>query len=187
MNRSNVIFLLKSTASNDDREAFRLLFHHYYERLVQFAKLFVSTRCRAEDAVSEVLIRLFRIRSSFFVMENFEHYLFRSVKNEALNKLKSERHAYLHHSELALAGKLHDRTDPHETLIGDELYGQINDVIGRLPAKRQKVYRLIKNDGLRYREVARLMDISERTVEVHLKIAVREVRCAIDAYLRDGG
>lgn len=73
--------------------------------------------------------------------------------------------------------------DPHETLMTDELSGQINKVIEKLPPKRQQVYRLIKDDGLRYRDVARLMEISERTVEVHLKIAVRELRYAITVYL----
>jgi len=118
-------------------------------------------------------------------MENFEAYLYRSVKNEAFNALKSEKYAAAHRHEMCLTEKHHDRIDPHEKLMADELHGQVDKIIAALPPKRQKVYRLVNDEGLRHREVARLMDISERTVEVHLKIAVRELRCAITLYLED--
>jgi RNA polymerase sigma-70 factor (family 1) len=182
MKRSEVIFLLRTTALRDDREAFRLFFLHYHTRLVRFALLFDSNHFFAEDIVSEVMVRMFRRRKELFLLENFEPYLFRAVKNEALNKLRSEK-AFLSFSQVLLSGNTHDRVDPHEMLIGIELYGQINKSIDRLPPKRQQVYRLIKDDGLRYKDVAKLMDISERTVEVHLKIAVRELRSAIVGYL----
>jgi RNA polymerase sigma-70 factor (family 1) len=184
MHRGHVIVLLRNTATSDDTEAFRLFFNHYHERLVRFAQLFVSSRCRAQDAVSEVMIRMFRIRRHLFSMENFEAYLFQSVRNEAFNELKSQQHAAAHRQQMHLQ-KLHDRIDPHETLMADELHARVNEIIASLPPRRQKVYRLVKDEGLRLKEVARLMDISERTVEVHLKIAVRELRCAIMMYLEE--
>jgi RNA polymerase sigma-70 factor (family 1) len=182
MTRSEVIFLLRATALRDDREAFRLFFQYYYTRLVRFALLFDSNRSGAEDTVSEVMVRMFRRRKELFLLENFEPYLFRAVKNEALNKLRSQK-AFLSFNHGVLTANVQDRIDPHETLMGAELYGQINKLIDRLPPKRQQVYRLIKDDGMCYRDVAKLMDISERTVEVHLKIAVRELRFAITGYL----
>jgi RNA polymerase sigma-70 factor (family 1) len=182
MNKSDVIFLLRTTALRDDREAFRLFFHYYYTRLVRFALLFDSSRFGAEDTVSEVMVRMFRRRKELFLLENFEPYLFRAVKNEALNKLRSEK-AFLSFHQVLFSGNIHDRIDPHEMLMGVELYGQVNKLIQKLPPKRQQVYRLIKDDGMCYKDVAKLMDISERTVEVHLKIAVRELRSAIIGYL----
>ena len=86
-------------------------------------------------------------------------------------------------SQAVFTATIQDRMDPHEMLVGIELYGQINKLIERLPPKRQQVYRLIKDDDMCYKDVAKLMDISERTVEVHLKIAVRELRSSIVGYL----
>jgi RNA polymerase sigma-70 factor (family 1) len=182
MNRSEMIFQLRTTALSDDREAFRLFFHYYYTRLVRFALLFDSNRFGAEDTVSEVMVRMFPRRKELFLLENFEPYLFRSVKNEALNKLRSEK-TFLSFNHALLTATNQDSMDPHETLMGVELYGQINKLVERLPPKRQQVYRLIKDEGMRHKDVAKLMDISERTVEVHLKIAVRELRSAIIGYL----
>jgi RNA polymerase sigma-70 factor (ECF subfamily) len=184
MNKREVIFLLRATALRDDREAFSLFFHHYYTKLVRFALLFDSNRSDAEDTVSEVMIRMFRRRKELFLLENFEPYLFRSVKNEALNKLRSEK-AFLSFSQVVFTANVQDRMDPHEMLMGTELYGQINKLIEKLPPKRQQVYRLIKDDGMCYKDVAKLMEISERTVEVHLKIAMRELRSSILTYLED--
>lgn len=182
MNKSEVIFLLRATALRDDREAFRLFFHHYYTRLIRFASLFDSNRSDAEDTVSEVMVRMFQRRKELFLLENFEPYLFRAVKNEALNKLRSDK-VFLSFSQVVFPANAQDRIDPHEMLMGTELDRQINKLIKRLPPKRQQVYRLIKDDGMCYKDVAQLMDISERTVEVHLKIAVRELRSSIIGYL----
>jgi RNA polymerase sigma-70 factor (family 1) len=165
----------------DDREAFRLFFHHYYTRLVRFALLFDSNRFGAEDTVSEVMVRMFGRRKELFLLENFEPYLFRAVKNEALNKLRSEK-AFSSFTQVFFSTNMQDKIDPHEMLMGVELYGHINKLVERLPPKRQQVFRLIKDDGMRYKDVAILMDISERTVEVHLKIALRELRSAIIEY-----
>lgn len=184
MNRNEVIFLLRATAVSDDREAFRLFFHYYYTRLVRFALLFDSSRFGAEDTVSEVMVRMFRRRKEFFLLENFEPYLFRAIKNEALNKLRSEK-VFLSFCQVVSTANIQDRMDPHETLMGVELYGHVNKLIERLPPRRQQVYRLIKDEGMCYKDVAKLMDISERTVEVHLKIAVSELRSALTGYLED--
>lgn len=186
MNKSETIFLLRTTALRDDREAFGLFFHYYYTRLVRFALMFDSNRFGAEDTVSEVILRMFHRRKELFLLENFEPYLFRAVKNEALNKLRSEK-AFLSFSQIVFADKTRDTMDPHETLMGVELYGRVNRLIERMPPKRQQVYRLIKVDGMCYKDVAQLMDISERTVEVHLKIAVRELRSAVNGYLEGCG
>jgi RNA polymerase sigma-70 factor (family 1) len=183
-NPSHVILLLRTAASTDDSHAFRLFFNLYYERLVRFAQLFVPGRCHAEDTVSEVLIRMFRKKGYLFDMENFEAYLFRSVRNEAFNALKTEKYASAHRREMSMERR-HDRMDPHETLMAAELTGQIEKIVEALPQKRQQVYRLVKDQGLPHKEVARIMDISERTVEVHLKIAVRELRSALSLYLEE--
>ncbi len=179
------IELLKSTAFRDYTKAFSLFFILYYERLVRFATPFLGARCCAEDAVSEVLIRLFRKKNELFLIDNFEAYLFRSVKNEVINKLRAERNAIVRSTKISLKEIMHDCEDPHEKFLEQELSHRIDHAVGQLPAQRQKVYRLIKDDGMRYKDVARLMEISERTVEVHLKLAVREVQYAVALYLHN--
>ncbi len=169
--------LLVRIARSDDKEAFTCLFNRYYSRLVQFAMLFVSNHTLAEDVVSEVLIRLLRRRKELSGIENFQGYLFQSVKNEAINQLKHQRRDQVfrpidNEKDIFLP----DVTDPHECLVEKELREAVSAIVEALPPKRRMVYRLIKDEGMRYKDVSVLLEISERTVEVHLKLAIRELR-----------
>ena len=77
-----------------------------------------------------------------------------------------------------------DFTDPYEVYVAHELSELTFKTIERLPPKRKLTYKFIKDDGLSYKEVAELLEISERTVEVHLKLAVRELRNVVKEYLK---
>src|SRR5690606_37710903 len=73
--------------------------------------------------------------------------------------------------------------DPHELLMEQELSERVNRIIQNFPPKRKMVYKLIREEGFSYRQVADLMEISERTVEVHLKLAIKDLRENVDQYL----
>lgn len=178
---------LLQIAENDDKKAFSYFFNRYYTRLVQFALLFVPSHNLAEDVVSEVMIRLLRKRKELHTITNFQGYLFQAVKNEAINQLK----VYNRHSanskpiENEKDHFLPDLVDPCEKLLEKELREIVSKIVEGLPPKRRMVYKLIKDEGLRYKQVGELLDISERTVEEHLKIAVKELRAGVQKYFRE--
>ena len=175
MTKSEVIFLLRATALRDDRK-------HLDFSFITIIRGWFDLHCFLTQIVPMLKTLFLRLWSGCFE-EGKNYYwktssLFRAVKNEALNKLRSEK-VFLSFSQVVFNANIQDKMDPHEMLMGIELYGQINKLIERLPPKRQQVYRLIKDDGMCYKDVAKLMDISKRTVEVHLKIAVRELRSSM--------
>lgn len=176
-------------AVENDRSSFNIFFRHYHTRLIRFAILFVHNYDHAEDIVSNVLVRILKNREKVFLMENFESYLFQSVKNESINFLKREKKLATYSIDDEDDFICGEFVDPLEKLITDELRVLVTRTVEGLSPKRRMVYKLIKDEGLKYREVAGLLDISERTVEVHLKFAVKEVREAVVGYLkssRDG-
>lgn len=179
--------LLRRIAETDDKEAFALFFTQYYPRMLQFARLFVHSHIQAEDVVSEVLIRLLRRRRELYIIENFQGYLFQAVKNEALNQLKVSKKQQSHIQAIDNENDylVPAMDDPCRQLIENELQTKVLQVVESLPPRRKMVYKLVKEEGMRYKEVADLLSISERTVEEHLKIAIRELREAITGYLQD--
>lgn len=178
--------LLSRIAESDDKAAFTCLFNLYYNRLVQFAMVFVASHSLAEDVVSEVLIRLLRKRKELNSIQNFPAYLFQSVKNEGLNQLKLQKKERLF---MPLDDEddvfFPDLTDPHEWMVEKELRGIVTTIVEKLPPKRRMVYKMIKDEGMKYKDVAELLEISERTVEVHLKIAIRELREAVTKHFQE--
>jgi len=165
-----------------DKAAFDKFFESYYPKLLQFARLFVASQQQAEDVVADVLTNLLIQRERVFALDHFEAYLYSSVKNKALSSLKrrhnTETSLDVEHQPLQIS-----TSDPYQLLEQKEFNEFVIQIIENLPTKRKMVFQMIREEGLSYREVAELLDISERTVEVHLKLAVKDLRENIALYL----
>ena len=169
--------ILQRIAIHDDQKAFSEFFDCYHSRLIKFASLYVPNYDQAEEIVSEVLIKLLKKRKTLHEIEKFEGYLFTMIKNQSLNYIKQNKKNINHLSiENAEDFFSTERIDPYEKYLESELRDLLNKAIELLPPKRQMVFKLIKDEGMSQKEVADLMDISIRTVEVHLKLAVKDVR-----------
>ena len=180
MDNNYLNHLLKRIAIHDDQKAFSEFFDCYHSKLIKFAHLFVSNYVYAEEIVSEVLINLLKNRKNLHEIEKFEGYLFTMVKNKSLNFIKQNKKNLGQFSIENLEDFFSiERIDPYEIFLGSELRDLLNKSIEKLPPKRQMVFKLIKDEGMSHKEVAELMDLSVRTVEVHLKLAVKDVRKTI--------
>lgn len=176
--------LLHRIAEYDDKEAFNTFFSLYYTKLIRFALLFVPSKQQAEDIVSEVLIRLLKRRTTLPTIENFEGYLFLSVKNQALSFIKHTSSRMSFHAVDPEGVLLQsEQVNPERLLLDDELRNLIHQTVENLPPRRKMIYKLIKDDGLKYKEVAALLDITPKTVENHLDIAIKEIRKSVSLYL----
>ncbi len=67
-------------------------------------------------------------------------------------------------------------TTPEEELISQEGIHRLNLAIDSLPAKCKMAFKLVREDKLKYKEVAAILDISVKTLEAHLANAVRKLR-----------
>lgn len=176
--------LLLNQIAEGDKKAFDIFFKHYYPKLIQFACIFVSSTQQAEDVVADVLTNMLIHRKRVFILEHFEAYLYSSVKNKALSSIKRQEKVNSYPQNLQNFRQMAAvSADPHELLVEQELHTLIREIIHNFPPKRKIVFQLIREDGLSYRQAADLMEISERTVEVHLKLAVKALRQRIEQYM----
>lgn len=183
MNNIQDNHLLFKQIAEGDKEAFNIFFQRYYPKLIQFACIFVGSVQQAEDVVADVLVNMLIHRKRVFTLEYFESYLYSSIKNKALSSIKKhERVNSFPQEPQNCKYMIAASADPHELLVEQELYLLTQEIIQNLPFKRKMVFQLIREDGLSYRQVADLMEISERTVEVHLKLAVKALRKTIEQY-----
>jgi RNA polymerase sigma-70 factor (family 1) len=167
-----------------DKEAFEAFFAFYYQKLIQFSCIFVNSEQEAEDVVAEVLTNLLAQRERVFKLDHFEAYLYSSVKNKSLTHIRKQNRMDHFSPDMNQSMQASSTTSsPHEQLIEQELSALIQEVISKLPPKRQMVFQLIREENFSYRQVAELMNISERTVEVHLKLAVATLRGQIKQYI----
>lgn len=175
--------LLSRIANANDERAFSTFFDHYHTRLMNLAMLYITQYDQAEEVVSEVFMKLLSMKGKLLEIERFEGYLFMIVKNHALNHLKSMKKSK---DDIMIDDiKDHMTTDfagPDNKLINDDLRLALNQAVQKLPPKRGLVFKMIKDEGMSYREVSKILEISERTIEVHLKLAIQDLRVELKSF-----
>jgi RNA polymerase sigma-70 factor (family 1) len=162
-----------------DEQVFTDMYRQYFVKLYRFAVSITHCKEAAEEIVHDVLINLWKKRSVFNEIENLNTYLYVSVKNLSLNYLRNQgRHVYVD-AEMLCNEKSYISVDPESVLIGKEQINDLNLMINNLPVKCRMVFRLIKEDGLKYKEAAALLNISVKTVENQLAIALKKIAFAL--------
>ncbi len=163
-------------------QAFASLFRLLYDRLLRFCMQYVHSREAAEEVVSDVFVKVWEKRGQLMEVANLEVYLFVAVRNHAyhyLEKYSNMRVTSLENGEWELA----NGSDPGSDMEWKEMMLLLDAEVNRLPDQCRKVFRLIKEEGFRYKEVAQILNISPRTVETQLFRAVHRLHEAVGPWL----
>ncbi len=166
--------------SNGNERAFRRLVHLYYDRLYQFAFSIVKNREDVEEIIHDVFLKIWRLRENLPESDKFTAYLYRAVKNTSLNYLKKNNKKEEVERIYKLNPELKSLRTPEDLVISEETLSCIKEAINALPLRCRKIFTLVKEDGLSYRQAAELLDISPATVNVQMTIALKKLWKTLD-------
>lgn len=165
--------LLKNIASGD-RQAFTVLFHRYWEEL--YCSAFFVTRDReiSMDVIQEVFVWMWENRESWTI-SNTRSYLQAAVKYKVANEIRKGKLR-----SVAFEG-WKDRVNSRQMVDNwelevKELQQIIRDFTGQLPPRCQEIFRLSRFEHMSNREIADRLNISEKTVENQITIALGRLR-----------
>jgi RNA polymerase sigma-70 factor (ECF subfamily) len=174
---------IQQRISDDDQEALQTLYNHYNKRLFQLAYAIVRSKETAEEVVGDVFIQVWRKRVRIRSLENFSFYLYVMTKNISRSYLRRYGHKrHIDLEEVALPFYQIDAT-PEDLMISGEALQRINKAINDLPPKCRLIFKLVKEDGLKYREVAELLHLNLKTVENQMGIAIKKIHSSLQFYL----
>ena len=167
--------LLVAIAYNNDQSAYRTLFIQLHGKLKQFSFSIVRSEEEAEDIVSELFVLIIQRKEQLCQLESPLYYFYTTVRNMSLNLLKKQkRRAGLSMDEWQVQlNSIYFR--PDLLMITEEMVLKIKMAVNSLPNRCRLIFKLIKEDGLKYKEVAELLDISIKTVEAQMAIAMRRM------------
>lgn len=167
--------LLVAIAYNNDQSAYRSLFIQLHGKLKQFSFSIVRSEEEAEDIVSELFILIVQRKEQLCQLESPLYYFYTTVRNMSLNLLKKQkRRAGLSMDEWQVQlNSIYFR--PDLLMITEEMVLKIKMAVNSLPNRCRLIFKLIKEDGLKYKEVAELLNISIKTVEAQMAIAMRRM------------
>jgi RNA polymerase sigma-70 factor (family 1) len=173
---------IQNRLAADDHTALKALYEHYGPKLFQLALAIVRSKETAEEVVEDVFIKVWKKRVQLGKLENFAFYLYVMTKNagrDYLRKYGTKKNIDL--DEVALPFYRVDIT-PEDLMISEEAIAQINKAINELPAKCRLIFKLVKEDGLKYREVAELLHLNRKTVENQIGIALKKIHSAVNIF-----
>ncbi|HEY9195560.1 MAG TPA: RNA polymerase sigma-70 factor [Mucilaginibacter sp.] len=173
--------LWKQVCFDDDIKAFELLFHTLNTRLIKFCIFYIRQKEAAEEIVSDVFIKCWESRKNLTEVANLETYLFVAVKNQSFNYLKKFSSIHLVQIEASDEVEFVNTFDPEKELERKELHFLLDKAIASLPQQACIIFRLIKEDGMKYKEVAEILNISPRTVQTQLFRAVKKLSIILSA------
>lgn len=172
-----------------DENTYIFLFREYYVSLCSYSRRYVGRKDIAEEIVSETFLRIWENRESLNIKTSVKSYLFQAVCNNSLyylRKLKRENQfvEFFQETESKNFGFAitSDEVEEH-SLIMEDISHKIDEAVCRLPEQQQRAFRLKRMDGKKTREVAELMGLSVKTVEMHLSKATIKLRKALKNHL----
>ena len=182
-NNPHIQELLVSIGTNNDEKAFRQLFELFMPGLLRFSATIVKKRELSEEVISDVFFKVWVHRSRLPDVENIKAYLFTSARNTALNYLdKEKRNKAIQLEDIEVPLTI-DEICPESELISKEMREAIAKAIDHLPERCKLIYSLAKIEQMKYKEIAALLDISVKTIDHQLTIAIRKIGEEIRKYI----
>lgn len=166
---------LLQRVSQGDENAFRELFHAYYDHIFGIAFTLTKSATLSEDLLQEIFISVWNHRHQLPDIDRFDNYLFIIARNRIYTELKKMARSDRFISELLRWSPGGD-PDPGQALLLKESRQVLQQAIHQLPEQQRKVYELSRDQGLTYEEIALQLSISKSTVRNHMIRALQFIR-----------
>ncbi|MBT8273147.1 MAG: RNA polymerase sigma-70 factor [Bacteroidia bacterium] len=152
-------------------------FSSFYTEHLQAASNFAFYKCgdsaSALDLVQEAFSKLWENCASVDVLKA-KTYLFTSINNLFLNTIRHHKVVMNYAKERPYLDR--DNQDPEYLLREEEFKSQLLKAIDELSDAQKEVFLLNRIEGKKYREIAELLDVSQKTVEKHMSAALKTLR-----------
>src|SRR5690606_35076976 len=175
--------LLLRLRCGDDR-ALSEMMERYFVPLCDFCHLFIGDMAVSEELVSDVFYTVWSKRITLEIHTSLKSYLYASVRNNALKNrrnLSASRSVPLD----SLTSEAVDSDNVLTQLMQRELSDDVMELIQTLPEKRRVIFELNRFESFTYKEIAALLQISEKTVQNQMSLAIKYLRPRIRLLLNN--
>jgi len=168
---------LAALLRTDDQSAFAELYNRYWDKLFSIACHRLADEEEAQEVVQEVFFGLWKRRATFHLRYNLATYLSVCIKYQVINRL-----AKRHRSRLYVNSQLNTESGENYTdlwLFEKELRLKLDRCVNQLPDKCRMVFQLSRNEGKSTKQIAKDLNIAEKTVEAHITKALAVLKNAL--------
>ena len=165
--------LITQMRDKDSIDAFDALFCRYYPSAVSLAGTITGDAEYAKDLAQDIFLKLWMNRAQLDPSKSVRSLILTSVRNASINYLKSRRTAML-----SVVG---DISEPQSDATREEILltdrnTELDRLVQEMPPMRRRVFEMSRREGKDRESIARELNISLRTVDKHLELALKSLR-----------
>lgn len=157
--------------------AYRQLFMEYWSVIRRFLSKMLNDNILAEDIAQNIFMKVWLNRKKLDENKSIKTYLYVLAKNEAINHIKRESRSI----SLSDAVYVPLTSETQETLDFRELDGIIRRRIALMPSQRRMIFEMSRRENLSNKEIAEKLNISVRTVEKHIELALKDLKNVVSS------
>lgn len=163
-----------------DSDTFRRYYDLYYDDLCRYLNFYTQDEATIEDVIQNVFLKLWLNKDNLNIT-SIKTYLFKATHNNVINVLRDDLNR---HSILERWSQQQETSCYQDNIFdADLLIGIINSTVDKLPKRCREIFLMSRQDELSYNEIAERLDISVKTVETQMSIALKRIRDTLSSTL----
>ncbi len=159
---------------NGNQNAFEEVFYNYHNKLYAFIFSKTKSVFIAEEVTQLTFIKFWQYRTHLNEALSINVQLFRIAKTTLIDVLRKESTSNAALKLVPIKEQAIDGVEEH--IYQKELQKRLEQAINKLPLARRNVFKLSRQDGLSYKEIATQLSLSTKTVEHHIALALKQLR-----------
>lgn len=179
-NTAEISYYVREIALNNSQIALKELYTCYFYDLLHYSMMYVNNSHDAEEVISDTFLSVWENRKKLLEISNFNSYIYTIVRNKSISQFRSMHIENQSIDTIPIDIFAYTDITPENELISKEKIAEINSAINSLPNKCKIAFKLVKENNLKYREVAEILNISVKTLEAHLATALKKIRESLE-------
>ena len=164
------------------RDAFRLFYDATYPSIYRFINYLLPNREDCEEVVSEVFYIIWKQRENLLSINDMKSWLYIVCRNEAFHYLKQkEKYRNISIDDMPVELQI-DSTQHENNMIELEMFEVYNKAIKTLPERCKLIFLMVREESMKHKEIAKVLSITEGTVEQQMNIAIRKIIDIVKEY-----
>ena len=162
---------LYKAIQNGDQDAFKEFFNNHYDNIFLYLMNRGMNQQEAEDLAQKAFIYIWENKKNINPGLSLKSYLYRIAYTRMLNHFEQKKDTDELPEQLVMKS-----VNPEENTEYRELESALKKAIEKMPERRRAVFEHCFIQELSYRETAKVLSISKKSVENHMALAFRDIR-----------
>lgn len=166
----------------NDEAAFEDIYHLIHQKIYGFILRYIQDSSNAQELTQRFFVRLWEKRHLLSTEKPLEAQAFVIARNlviDELRKLAREKNFV----KYFMARRQWSSSVTEDAILFEDLREHFEAAVESLPKRRKEIFKLSRNKGLTYQEIANELSISPKTVEIQMSKALKVVRAKLSTFL----